>query len=186
MSMSIAPIVAPRRKLLRLALLFSAAAAAGCTVSHTGTLTTATIDIDRLLLDGRAIVATLRGALAVPGVAALLGANLSVAEAALAAATLAMDEIARLAGGGSVTLAVDTAHLQALVLSLLGDAQSVLALLQMASGGGTTAAPGELSTLVAAAASLVPLVQRAAGLATVPAGATPMSEAEALRLAGRS
>lgn len=172
-----------RRNILRLALLGGVVGVAGCTLSHTGTTTIATLDVSRLLLDGRGIVAALKAALVLPGVAILLGDKMAVAEATLAAAGLAMDEIAQLVGG-TVTVSIDTARVQALVLSLLGDAQTVLALLQMTPAANTAALPTQLSGLIAAAATLVPLVQQAAGLAGAPPRLAPMSEAEALRRAG--
>lgn len=171
-----------RRSLLRMALAGGVAVLGGCTLSQSGTVTTATIDVARVVADGRAIVATLKGALAIPGVAAMLAANFAVAEAALAAAGLVMDEIVQLTGGTTVSVSIDTARLQTLVLSLLADAQTVLALLQTPSGR-ITAVPNGLATLIAAAATLVPLVQLAAGLSAAPPRSAPMSEAAALRIA---
>ncbi len=182
---NIVTITAPssRRAILRSALLGAAAlGVAACTVSHGGTVITATLDVNRLLTDGQAIVSALDTALLIPGVAALLGANLVTAEAALAAAGAAMAELKTLAGN-SVSVSIDTARIQALAASLLSDARTVLSLLHGLAPA--TAVTSRLALLVAASTTLMPLVEQAAGLsAAMSASVGPaMTEAEALRIA---
>ncbi len=178
---------ASRRSMLRLAMLSGAAMLAGCTVVRNGTITTVTIDTGRVVTDGRAIIGALGGVLLVPGVAALLGANLVTAEAALQAATLSLNEIRSLTGG-AVTVAIDTARLRTLVASLLADVQSVVVLLQgvlPSLPDKPSAVASELAEVIASVQTLIPLVQLAAGLSGARPDTLPMTEARALAIAAR-
>lgn len=176
-----------RRQMLRLSVLGGAGLVAACTTTQSGGTTTATIDVDTIVTDSQAILSAISAALLAPAVIALLGPNYATAAAALAAAQLVLGEIKTLTGG-TVTVSLDVVRVQSLVVSLLADSQTALALLQ----GVTGRLPGSEATTtgnaVAAALVLVPIVQLAAGLAAGRGVAGPMSEAEALaviRRAGR-
>lgn len=178
----------PRRSLLRLALLSGGAMLAACTATRNGTITTVTLDAARIVTDGRAVLGALDGVLAIPAVAASLGANLATAKAALDAAGLALSEIQTLTGG-AVTVSIDTARVQTLVTSLLGDVQSVLGPLQGALPSlpaALSALATELSTVIDAVRTLIPLLQLAAGLVGSPPAAPPMTETQALAIAARA
>ncbi|MCQ8277857.1 hypothetical protein NFI95_05290 [Acetobacteraceae bacterium KSS8] len=172
-----------RRALLRGLLLGGAALGAGaCTVTHGGTVITATLDLNRMLTDGQAILTALNTALLIPGIAAMLGANFAAAETALAAAGAAMTELKTLAGS-SISVSIDVARVQTLAASLLADFQTVLSLLSKLAPGST--ATSRLALLISAATTLVPLVQSAAGLpvSTTAMPGVRMTETEALRIA---
>lgn len=171
-----------RRHLLRLSAVGAGGLLAGCTVTRGGGGVTAiTIDTARLVTDAQAILSALSAILAAPTVIVALGADYAAAQAALLAAQGLIAEIRALTGG-SVTVTVDTARLQSLVTSLLGDAQTVLNLVLGVDRQLTGVAATRIGDYVAAALALIPVVQAAADLAAVPSAAA-MSEAQALAIA---
>lgn len=177
-----------RRHALRLVLLSGASLATACTVRSGGGTTSVTLDIARLVTDGRSILSALNGALSIPAVFMVLGTNLAIAQASLSAAQLALTEIEALAGN-TLTVSIDTTRVQTLVVTLLSDAQSILALIQgvvpQLTASMPTATANDLASLVAAVVTLVPLVQLAAGLATALPGAAPLDESQARAIAAR-
>ena len=170
-----------RRDLLSFSVIGAGGLLGGCTVTRGGGTTTVTIDTARLVTDGQAILSALSAILAAPSVILALGANDLTAQAALLAARAVMAEIEVLTGG-SVTVTVDTARLQALVTSLLGDAQTVLNLVMGVDRSLSGSAATRIGNYVAAALALIPVVQVTAGLVSAPPPAA-MSEDDALAVA---
>ena len=179
--------VLSRRQMLRLSVLGGAGIASACTTVRGGGTTTATIDVNTVVTDSQAILSAISAALLAPPVIALLGPNYATAAAALAAAQLVLVEIRTLTGG-TVTVPLDVVKLQSLVVSLLADSQTALALLQGVMGKLPGSEAATTGNAVAAALVLIPIVQLAAGLAAGRKVVGPMNEAEALaviRRAGR-
>ena len=170
-----------RRRLLSLSALGAGVLLGGCTVTRGGGTTTVTINTAKLVTDAQAILSALAAILIAPSVILALGPNYVTAQAALVAARATVAEIEALTGG-SVTVTLDTTRLQALVTSLLGDAQTVL---NLALGVDRTL-PGDAATqvgnYVAAALALIPVVQVTVGLVSTSAPVS-MSETEALAIA---
>ena len=158
------------------------ASLAACGITTNGGVTTGTLDVDRIVTDGGAILAACQATLLAPAVATLIGPNYAVAQAALVAGQAALAEI-RAVAGPSVTVSVDTTKVQALVTSLLADAQQVLTLVQGVLAKLSGAAVAQVQNYVAAALALIPLVQVAASLASVRATMPTMTEAQALHIA---
>ncbi len=173
-----------RRQMLRSSALGAAGLVAACTTTHGGGTTTATIDVATVVTDSEAILSAISAVLLAPTVIALLGPNYGTVEMALAAARLVLGEIETLTGG-TVTVSLDVAKLQSLVVSMLADCQTALALLQ----GVLDKLPGAEATTtgnaVAAALALIPIVQVAAGLAPGRSVVGAMSEAQALAVVRR-
>ena len=153
-----------------------------CSVATTSNNTVGTLDVDRIVTDGDAILSACRAALLAPSVAVLLGTNYSVAQASLAAGQAVLTEI-RAVTGPAVTVNVDTAKVQTLVTSLLADAQQVLTLVQGALGRVPGTISTQLQNYVDAALTLIPLVQVAAALAGMRTTVPVMTESTALRIA---
>lgn len=152
-----------RRRILSLSAIGGVGVAlSACSILTQGGTTTVTIDVGKIVRDGDLIVAALGAALQSPTVVLTLGLDMATAEAALLAARAALREIETLTGG-SVTVVVDTAQLQALVTSLVANAQIVLGLIQGVFGRLPAEAGSVVGSQLAAALSLIPMVQRAAG-----------------------
>lgn len=176
-----------RRNLLRTVSLFGVAAIplAACglvTSTTTGGVTTVKIDTARIATNGDAVIAAISAILMAPSIVILLGPNLIAAQAALTAAQLALSEFKALTGP-SVTVALDTTKAQALVTSLVGDAQQALILVQGVTSKLTGVTATNVGNYVAATLTLLPLIQLAAGMALMGATKPIMSEADALRIA---
>ncbi len=174
-----------RRQMLRLSALGGAGLIAACTTTHNGGTTTATIDVTTIVRDGQAIVSAISAALLSPTVIALLGVNYGTAEAALVAAQLVLGEIETLTGG-TVTVSLDVTKVQSLVVSMLSDSQTALALVQGVLGRLPGSEATSTGNAVAAALALIPIVQLAAGLATGRTVTGSMTEAQALAVIRRS
>ena len=174
-----------RRRLLSLSAVGIVGALAACKTSTSGGVTNVTLDVTRIVTDGKAILASLSAALLAPSIAVLLGPNYAAAQAALAAAQLALTEIESLTGG-TISVTLDTTKVQALVTSLLGDAQTALSLLQSIVGKLTGTVATAVGNYVAASLALIPFVQMAAGFTSAHPGAVGMTEAEALAVAGKA
>jgi hypothetical protein len=173
-----------RRHLLHLSAFGGAGLLAACTTIHSGGVTTATIDVARVVSDSQAILSTISAALLAPGLIALLGPNYATAQAALVAAQLVLSEIEAFTGSsGTISVSTDTTKIQALVVSLLSDAQTALALVQGVLGKLPGSEAMTAGNAIAAALALIPMVQLAAGLAGTRSVAGPMSEAQALAVA---
>ncbi len=176
-----------RRQMLQLSVLGGAGILGACTTTHSGGTTTATLDVATIVTDSQAILSAISAALLAPTVIALLGPNYATAAAALAAAQLVLGEINTLTGG-SVTVSLDVVKVQSLVVSLLADSQTALALLQGVLGRLPGSEATTTGNAVAAALVLIPIVQLAAGLTAGRKVVGSMNEAEALaviRRAGR-
>ncbi len=171
-----------RRRLLSLSAAGSASLLAGCTVTRGTGTTTVAINTARLVTDTQAMLSALSAILAAPSVIVALGADYVAARAALVGAQAIMAEIQSLTGG-SVTVTVDTARLQALVTSLLADAQTVLNLVLGIDRRLTGQIATRIGDYVAAALALIPMVQVTADLVRSPPVGAAMSEAEALAIA---
>lgn len=171
-----------RRRLLSLSVAGSAGLLGACTVIHAGGSTTAILDVARIVTDSKAILSALSAALMVASLVTALGANLVLVQAALLAAQATLSEIESL-GGGSVSVAVDTSRIQALVVSLLGDVQTILTLVQAAAVSLTGPVARTIAAYLAAVLALMPIVQGAAGLSTLRDRAPVMSESQALAIA---
>lgn len=176
-----------RRQLLNVsALALPAAALAACTTTTSGGVTTLTIDTAKVDADGSAIITALASLLATPSLAILLGANAVIADAALAAAKLALAQFDT-ATNGSLSVSVDTTKAISLVNSLLSDAQTILAVVQpvVPKLPGATAAMA--TNYINAILTLIPFVQAAVdlSLAAQPAKGVKlmMTEAAALKIA---
>lgn len=168
-----------RRNILALT---PAALLAAC-VTTSGSITTLTLDTAKIDTDGSAIITALGTVLSAPSIMVLLGADLVPAQAALAAAKLALSQFDALTKG-SVSISVDTSQAKALITSLIADAQTILSLVQsimpnVPSGTLLTT----IGNYVAAVLTLIPLIQLAIGLASVKPSKPLMSEADALRIA---
>ena len=176
---------ARRRQLLKMLGGGGLAALLGaCAISKGGGTTTATIDVKRIVTDSSAIIAAVTAALTAPALIAALGpAKVVAAEAALTAANGALAAIEQLTGG-TVVLSVDTSKLQALVTSLLADAQTALTIVQGVVSGLTGAVATQVANYVSAALSLIPFVQLAASLSSSFAhGVAIMDEDRAIAVA---
>ncbi len=164
-----APAIPRARRRQLLAMLGAGGLAAllgACTISKGGGTTSATIDVKRIVTDSSAIIAAVTAALTAPALIAALGpAKVVVVEAALTAANGALAAIEQLTGG-TVVLAVDTSRLQALVTSLLADAQTALTIVQGVVSGLTGAVATQVANYISAALSLIPFVQLAAELSS--------------------
>lgn len=161
----------------------STSALAACAVTSNNGVTTLTVDTAAINTRGGAIVSALTAVLGAPSIIVLLGPNLPVAAAALAAARVAMQQIADLTNG-KLTVTADTTKVAALVMSIVTDTQTILTLVetQMVRLQGSTATT--IGNYIAAVLTLLPLLQVAAGLNTPPAVSKPlMSEHDALRIA---
>ncbi len=173
-----------RRQMLRLSALGGAGLIGACTSTHNGGTATATIDVATIVTDSQAILSAISAVLLAPTVIALLGPNYGTVEMALAAARLVLGEIETLTGG-TVTVSLDVVKVQSLVVSMLADCQTALALLQ----GVLNKLPGAEATTtgnaVAAALALIPIVQVAAGLAPSRSVVGAMDEAQALAVVRR-
>jgi hypothetical protein len=175
-----------RRNLLRAsALTVVGTALAACSIfssTTTNGVTTVTIDTARVSTDGSAILTAISAVLMAPSIIVLLGPNLLTAQAALAAAQLALSQFTAMTGP-SVTLALDTTKAQALIASFAGDVSQILTLVQplTAKLKGTTATA--IGNYVAATMTLLPLVQLAAALSATGATKTSMTEQQALAVA---
>jgi hypothetical protein len=173
-----------RRALIGASLAMPVALIAGCTVASSGGVSTVTIDVARIVTDGKAIIASVSAAALIPAVSTLLGANLLTVQTALAAANASLSEIQSLTGG-SVVLSADTSKVQTLVTSLLADAQTALSIVQGVIAGLTGAIATKVQTYIAATLALLPFVQIAAGLTAARVGSvSTMTEAQALAVAG--
>ncbi len=173
-----------RRQMLQLSVLGGAGLAAACTTTHSGGTTTATIDVDTIVTDSQAILSAISAALLAPTVIALLGPSYGTAAAALAAAQLVLGEIKTLTGG-SVTVSLDVVKVQSLVVSMLADSQTALALLQGVLGKLPGSEATTTGNAIAAALALIPIVQLAAGLTAGRNVVSAMSEAQALAVVRR-
>lgn len=174
-----------RRRLLSLSAAGGAGLLGACTLIREGGSTTATLDVARVVTDSKAILAALSAALLVTSLVTALGPNYAVVQAVLLSAQGTLSEIETLTGG-SVTVIVDTTKLQTLVISLLGDVQTALALVQSAVAMMTGNVATTVGTYIAAVLSLIPFVQTAAGLLTAASRPGLMSEAQALAIAHRA
>jgi hypothetical protein len=173
-----------RRNLLRGIACGVPAVLAACSTSTSGGTTTLTIDTAKVSTDGSAIITALTSTLAIPSVAVLLGANVPVAAAALAAAQGAINQF-DIMTGGSVSLSYNVTNAIALVNSLINDARTVLSLLQPILPALKAPDAVTVTNYVNAITALIPIVQLAIALASpAPAAAKPlMSEAQALYIA---
>jgi hypothetical protein len=174
-----------RRALFGAAFAMPAVLLGACAVTSSGSTTTVTIDVTRIVTDGKAIIASVQAASLIPAVSALLGPNLLAVQTALAAANASLSEIETLTGG-TVVLATDTSRVQALATSLLADAQTALSIVQgvLVHLSGTVVT--QVQTYVSAALALLPFVQLAAGLSSARVGSVGlMTEQQALAVAAR-
>jgi hypothetical protein len=173
--------------MLRRAILLSAPAAilvACTTTKNGGGSTTYSIDTHKVDIEGTAILQALGAMLAAPSIAMLLGPNYVSAQAAVAAAQAALASFDELTGG-TMSTTYDPAKAQALILSLISDAQQVLMLVQQItpkiSAGSVATAIGNY---VAAVQALLVFLQASIGLALAGATIKPrLTEDQALHIA---
>lgn len=171
-----------RRRLLSLSTVGGATLLGACTVIHAGGTGTATLDVERIVVDSKAILSAVSAALLIASLVTALGPNYAIAQAALLAAQGTLSEIEALTGG-SVTVILDKTKLQTLVVSLLSDLQTALTLMQAAVVTMTGSVVTTIATYISAALSLIPIVQIAAGLVTARPRSGLMSESQALAVA---
>lgn len=161
-----------------------AAMLAACTTTKNGGTTTYSIDTHKVDVEGTAILQALGSMLAAPSIAVLLGPNYITAQAAVAAAQAALAGFDQLTGG-TMSATYDPTKAQALILSLIADAQQVLTLMQRVmpkiSIGSVATAIGDY---VAAVQALLVFLQVSIGLAMAGTTIPPrLTEARALQIA---
>jgi hypothetical protein len=168
-----------RRRLLSMSTIGAAGLLAACTMTTGGGSTTVTLDVAKIVTNSEAMLSALSAVLMVPTVIIALGVNYAAAEAALTAAQATLAEIEALTNG-SITVTANTARLQALVTSLLNDAQTALALVQNVATALTGAVATQVTNAVSAILVLIPFVRMAAGFPAVQPVVGAMSEQQAL------
>jgi hypothetical protein len=174
-----------RRSLVTAALTGPAALLAACSLTTHNGVTTLAVDTAKVHTDGSAIIAAIGTIIAMPPVAALLGPNLPIAQAALDGAQLALSQFDATTGG-TATLSVDTTKATALVHSLISNAQNVLSVVQPILPVLPAAVSERVGSYVGAILTLIPFVQAAVDLtsaAKAKAMRLPMGEAQALQIA---
>lgn len=153
-----------------------------CTSKTVNGITTVTIDVDRVNTDGNAMISALSAILLTPQMVVALGPNLVIAQAALVAAKLALQQFDTQTKG-KLTLTTNTTTAVALIGSLISDAQTILALVQGSLSSLTTAVANRVTYYVTPAIALVSFLQIAVGLAGAKGVTPPMGEADAVKRA---
>ncbi|GBQ91837.1 hypothetical protein AA23498_1292 [Acetobacter nitrogenifigens DSM 23921 = NBRC 105050] len=175
-----------RRSFLRNSALVGAAlTAAACTVTTTGGVTAITLNVAKLQAYGQA---GLNGAATIVGLAAGVASltpylpAIEVGETALAAALTAFSS----AAGATVTITYDDTNWKTRVDSLFSDlstvASSIDAAIQGAGSALSTTVRNDATMALNALETVIALFR--ALLSGASAGATPMSEPQALRVLG--
>lgn len=138
-------------------------ALSGCVSTISGPITTVTIDVAQIVTDASTILGAVSVALLAPPVVLALGTNYAAVKLALQAAQAALLQLEGLTGG-SVSVSYSGNVVQALVKTLLDNAQTALGLIQ----GAAMTLPGKVAggilTSIEAALALIPVIRSRAGL----------------------